>query len=76
LEAMARRMKEHPEKAELRKCLVEHPFGTIKRAMNQGFFLMRGLSKVGAEISLTILAYNLRRVMNILGLRTMMEAMT
>jgi hypothetical protein len=76
MEAMARRVAEHPEKVELRKCLEEHPFGTIKRAMNQGFFLMRGLSKVGAEISLTILAYNLRRVMNILGLRTMMEAMT
>ena len=46
---MARRMNEHPEKAELRKCLVEHPFGTIKRTMNQGYFQMRGLSKVGAE---------------------------
>jgi transposase len=76
LEAMARRMKEHPEKAELRKCLVEHPFGTIKRAMNQGYFLMRGLSKVGAETSLTILAYNLRRVMNIFGVRKMMAAVT
>ena len=76
MEAMARRLAEHPEKVELRKCLVEHPFGTIKRAMNQGYFLMRGLSKVGAETSLTILAYNLRRVMNILGVRKMMEAVT
>jgi hypothetical protein len=76
MEAMARRVAEHPEKVELRKCLVEHPFGTIKRAMNQGYFLMRGLSKVGAETSLTILAYNLRRVMNILGVRKMMEAVT
>lgn len=76
LEAMARRIAEHPEKVELRKCLVEHPFGTIKRAMNQGYFLMRGLSKVGAETSLTILAYNLKRVMNIVGMRKMMEAVT
>ena len=76
MEAMARRIAENPEKVELRKCLVEHPFGTIKRAMNQGYFLMRGLSKVGAETSLTILAYNLRRVMNILGVRKMMEAVT
>ena len=76
LEAMARRIAEHPEKVELRKCLVEHPFGTIKRAMNQGYFLMRGLSKVGAETSLTILAYNLKRVINILGMRKMMEAVT
>lgn len=76
LEAMARRVAEHPEKVELRKCLAEHPFGTIKRAMNQGYFLMRGLTKVGAETSLTILTYNLKRVINILGVRTMMEALT
>ena len=76
LEAMARRVAEHPEKVELRKCLAEHPFGTIKRAMNQGYFLMRGLTKVGAETSLTILAYNLKRVIHILGVRTMMEALT
>ena len=75
-EAMARRLAEHPEKVELRKCLAEHSFGTIKRAMNQGYFLMRGLSKVGAEMSLTIMAYNLKRVMNILGVRTMIEAVT
>lgn len=76
LEAMARRIADHPEKIELRKCLAEHPFGTIKRAMNQGYFLMRGLTKVGTEVSLTILAYNLRRVINILGVRTMVEAVT
>jgi transposase len=74
LEAMARRIAENPEKVELRKCLAEHPFGTIKRAMNQGYFLMRGLTKVGTEMSLTILAYNLKRAINILGVRTMVEA--
>jgi transposase len=76
LEAMARRIAENPEKVELRKCLAEHPFGTIKRAMNQGYFLMRGLTKVRAEMSLTILAYNLKRVINILGVRTMVEVVT
>ena len=76
LEAMACRVAELPEKVELRKCLAEHPFGTIKRVMNQGYFLMRGLTKVGAETSLTILAYNLKRVINILGVRTMVEALT
>lgn len=75
LEAMARRLAENPEKIELRKNLAEHPFGTIKRAMNQGYFLMRGLTKVGTEVSLTILAYNLKRVINILGVRTMVEAL-
>ena len=76
MEAMARRVAEHPEKIELRKCLVKHPFGTIKRAMNQGYFLMRGLTKVGAEASLTILAYNLKRVINILGVNKMLEAVS
>jgi transposase len=76
LEAMARRVAGNPEKVELRKCLAEHPFGTIKRAMNQGYFLMRGLTKVRAEMSLTILAYNLKRVINILGVRAMVEAVT
>jgi transposase len=76
LEAMAHRIAENPEKVELRKNLAEHPFGTIKRAMNQGYFLMRGLNKVGTEVSLTILAYNLKRVINILGVKTMVEAVT
>jgi len=44
---------------------VEHPFGTIKQWMNQGAFLMRGPEKVRGEFSLTALAYNLRRVLNI-----------
>ena len=74
LEAMARRVAEHPEKVALRKCLAEHPFGTMKRTMNQSYFLMRGLMKVGSEMSLTILAYNLNRVINILGVRKMIEA--
>ena len=75
LESMARRVAENPEKLELRKCLAEHPFGTIKRAMNQGYFLLRGLTKVGTEVSLTILTYNLKRVINILGVRKMVEAL-
>src|SRR5271165_5579555 len=53
---------------------VEHPFGTIKRWMNQGAFLMRGLEKVRAEFSLTALAYNLRRVLNIIGFADLMAA--
>jgi len=57
LESMAERVKAHPEKVKLRKCLVEHPFGTIKQSMNQGYFLMRGLHKVRAEMALTVMAY-------------------
>lgn len=53
---------------------VEHPFGTIEQWMNQGTFLMRGLEKVRAEFSLTV-AYNLRRVLNIVGLPKLIAAL-
>ena len=53
---------------------VEHPFGTIKQWMNQGAFLMRGLEKVRGEFSLTALAYNLRRVLNITKFAQLMAA--
>ena len=58
-----------------RRETVEHPFGTIKQWMNQGAFLMRGLEKVRAEFSLTALAYNLRRVLNIVGFASLMAAL-
>jgi hypothetical protein len=59
----------------LRKQLVEHPFGTIKRAWNQGYFLTKGLESVNAEMSLTVLAYNIKRAIQILGVPRMMEAL-
>jgi transposase len=74
LEEMSKRVKENPEKMKKRKELAEHPYGTMKRAMNSGYFLMRGIKKVGAEMSLTILGYNVKRVINILGVRKMIEA--
>ena len=54
---------------------VEHPFGSIKQWMNQGAFLMRGLEKVRGEFSLTALAYNLRRVLNIVELPKLIAAL-
>jgi hypothetical protein len=51
-----------------RKELVEHPFGTMKRSWNQGYFLMRGVAKGRAECSLTVLAYTLRRVLNLVDM--------
>ncbi len=57
-----------------RRETVEHPFGSIKQWMNQGTFLMRGLEKVRGEFSLTALAYNLWRVLNLVGFRTLMTA--
>ena len=67
IEAMRERMNCHPDIARKRKELVEHPFGTIKHWMNHGYFLMRGKKKVAAEVSMSVLVYNMKRVMNILG---------
>jgi len=74
LEKMSERVRANPEKMKKRKELVEHPYGTMKRAMVSGYFLMRGIRKVAAEMSLTVMGYNLKRVMNILGVRKMIEA--
>ncbi len=75
LDEMKRRVQESPEKMKLRKRLAEHPFGTIKHSMDQGYFLMKRLPNVGAEMSLSVLAYNLKRVINILGVSRMVEAL-
>ena len=74
LDRMAARLEERPEILDCRRETVEHPFGSIKQWMNQGAFLMRGLSKVRAEFSLTALVYNIRRVLNIVGMENLMEA--
>ena len=74
LDRMAERLKAKPEILDRRREVVEHPFGSIKQWMYQGAFLMRGLTKVRAEFSLTALAYNLRRALNILGVEAMTAA--
>jgi hypothetical protein len=70
---MARRNRLHREKLKRRKEIVEHPFGTMKRSMNQGYFLTRGLEMVRTETSLTVLAYNVKRLINILGVKRMVQ---
>jgi Transposase DDE domain len=72
---MQTRIAQRPDILDQRRETVEHPFGTIKQWMNQGAFLMRGLEKVRAEFSLTALAYNLRRVLNIVELPTLIAAL-
>jgi hypothetical protein len=67
LDDMERRNRLHPEKLKRRKEIIEHPFGIMKRSMNQGYFPLRGLKKVEAEMRLTVTARNLKRVLNILG---------
>jgi hypothetical protein len=74
LDRMQARLTARPDVLDRRRETVEHPFGTIKQWMNQGAFLMRGLEKVRAEFSLTALAYNLRRVLNIVGFSDLMAA--
>jgi len=74
MEAMAARMRQQPEKFKLRKTLAEHPFGTIKRWFGYTHFLLKGLAKVQCEWSLTTLAYNLKRVLNLVSFQKLMAA--
>jgi len=74
LDRVAARLKARPGILDKRRETVEHPFGTIKQWMNQGAFLTKGLEKVRGEFSLTALAYNLRRALNIVGIDGLMEA--
>jgi fatty acid desaturase len=62
---------EGKEKLRLRRMLAEHPFGTMKRAFNQGYLLLKGLRKVKGEVGFTMLAYNMRRAINIVGVGTL-----
>jgi transposase len=74
MEAMAQRLKGQPQKMSLRKQLCEHPFGTLKRFFGYTYFLMKGLVKVRCEWSLMTLAYNLKRVLNLVSFEKLMEA--
>ncbi len=75
LEAVQRRLDEHPEKMRQRRETVEHPFGTLKMRMGATHFLMKTLPRVASEMALHVLAYNLTRVMNIIGIQPLMAAM-
>jgi hypothetical protein len=75
LEEMRWRIKLEPEKLELRRDLSEHPFGTMKRAFNQGYLLLKGLRKVNGEVGFTMLTYNMRRAINILGARALIASL-
>jgi hypothetical protein len=75
LEKMYERVAAQPGIYIRRKSIVEHVFGTMKRWMDQGFFLMKGLAKVRTEFSLTAFAYNLRRVLNLLSVGEMIAAL-
>ena len=67
LEGVQRRLDENPQAMRVRRETVEHPFGTIKARMGATHFLMKRLHNVKTEMSLAVLAYNLTRVMNLVG---------
>jgi hypothetical protein len=75
LEAMQKRLDRAPEMMRIRRRTSEHPFGTLKAWMGSTHFLTKTLPRVSTEMSLHVLAYNLKRVMQILGILPLMQAM-
>ena len=74
IEAAQKRLDEDPQAMRRRRETVEHPFGTIKARMGATHFLMKTLPRVASEMALSVLAYNLTRVMNIVGIKPLMAA--
>ena len=74
LEDVQERLDRNPEAMRQRRETVEHPFGTIKARMGATHFLMKTLPKVASEMALHVLAYNMTRVMNIMGVRPLLTA--
>ena len=75
IDAMQERLDRKPDAMRIRRATVEHPFGTLKAWMGATHFRMKTLDKVKTEMSLHVLAYNLKRVIAILGPQPLMEAM-
>lgn len=73
VEENLKRVREHKETYLRRQQIVEHPFGTIKRWWGYSYTLLKGLKKVGADLGLIYLCYNLKRVMNILTVKTLVK---
>ena len=74
LDAVQQRLDANPQAMRQRRETVEHPFGTMKARMGATHFLTKTLPKVAAEMALCVLAYNLTRVMNIVGIKSLMAA--
>jgi hypothetical protein len=75
IEDMQKRLGNNPDIPVLIKQTVEHPFGTMKMWMGTTHFVTKGLDSAGTEMSLSVLAYNLKRMMSIMGTTGLMEAM-
>jgi hypothetical protein len=74
VEEVQRRLDANPDVMRTRRETVEHPFGTIKARMGATHFLTRRLPNVAAEMALHVLAYNLTRVLNIVGRQRLIAA--
>jgi transposase len=75
-EKMAQRVARNPQIMRRRKAIIEHCFGTIKRSLGYDYFLCRGLRNVTTEINLTVLAYNLKRACNLVGVKNLIAAVS
>jgi hypothetical protein len=75
LDVMQTRLENAPDSMKIRRQTVEHPFGTLKAWMGSTHFLTKNLKNVSTEMSLQVLAYNIKRVISLLGTGTLMEAM-
>lgn len=75
LDEVEARVDKEPERMSVRRNTVEHPFGTIKLWMGYTHFQMKTLDRVSTEMSLHVLSYNLKRVMNIMGIGALIEAL-
>jgi len=75
LDAMQKRLDRTPQASRIRRRTVEHPFGTLKAWMGATHFLTRTIPRVSTEMSLHVLAYNMKRAMQILGIAPLMAAM-
>ena len=75
LDTMQERLDRAPQSMRIRRQTAEHPFGTIKAWMGATHFRLRTLEKVSAEMSLHVLAYNLKRMITILGTQPLIQAM-
>ena len=71
---MQAHLEQTPDAMRIRRCTVEHPYGTIKAWMGATHFLCKGLERVKTEMSLHVLAYNLKRLIAILGITDMLKA--
>ena len=74
MDAVQMRLDREPERMRARRETVEHPFGTIKSWMGSTHFLTKTLDRVSTEMSLHVLAYNMKRMMNIFGTKSLIEA--